>query len=118
MRCLVLACLFVATTAPAQFRAPPRTTPNLPRSPIAFDPAPARPPIGRDLGDVRDRIEDGRDNGQLSRRDARRLRRGTDRIAASADRYGSDGLSTAEARELEARASLLRDQVGLARGKR
>lgn len=118
MRHLALVTLLSAAAAPAQIWSPPQTMPNMPRSPIRFEPNRAPPRIERDLGDVRQRIRDGRDDGQLSRSDARQLRRGADRIAASADRYRSDGLSQSEARELETRARVLRDQVDLTRGRR
>lgn len=69
----------------------------------------------RDAADVRARIDEGRHAGQLSRRAARRLRRGTDQFDTLTDRYGAGGLSDAERRELDARAWVLRDQVNAAR---
>lgn len=73
------------------------------------------PGLRRDLGDVRDRIDDGRDSGDLSRREARRFDREARLIGRLAYRYGRDGLSPAEAQELQARAHYLRDAVQNAR---
>ena len=67
--------------------------------------------IGRQLTDVRDRIERARDNGWLSRREARRLDREARLIGLLAHRYGRDGLSSSERAELESRTSSLRDAV-------
>lgn len=57
-------------------------------------------------------IRDGRDGGQLSRRDARRLRDENHVIGELADRYAVGGTSAAEHRELETRAAVMRDIVG------
>ncbi|MBD8546564.1 hypothetical protein IFT82_07350 [Sphingomonas sp. CFBP 8760] len=57
-------------------------------------------------------IRDGRDGGQLSRRDARRLRDENRVIGELADRYAVGGTSAAEHRELETRAAVMRDIVG------
>ena len=70
------------------------------------------PKVWRDGADLRERIDDGRRAGQLSRSEARQFKREarqTDQLRA---RYGGDGLSDAEAAELATRAALLRDDVG------
>jgi len=60
---------------------------------------------------TRETIDHGRDAGQLSRKQSRRLRREADQIDTLAARYGSDGMSAAEARELDTRERVLNDQV-------
>ncbi|GAA4041227.1 hypothetical protein [Parerythrobacter jejuensis] len=56
-------------------------------------------------------IRDGRDAGQLSRREARGLRREARQIGAMADRFAQDGLSPEESRELQTRAQVLKQQA-------
>jgi hypothetical protein len=69
------------------------------------------PGIGRDLGDVHDRIDDARESGRISRGEARGYRREARAIGALARRYGADGLSPWEANELEFRARALRSAI-------
>ncbi len=69
------------------------------------------PSVQRDVADVRDRIEDARESGRISPRQARAYRREARAIRALAHRYGRDGLSQSEAAELELRARALRDAV-------
>ena len=83
--------------------------------PLAGDSRLPGPGIHRDLGDISDRVDDARDAGAISRREARRFDREARLIGRLADRYGRDGLSRSEAAELEARARYLRDAVGAAR---
>ena len=66
------------------------------------------PVVAQDLREARRSIERRRDNGELSRREARRLRREARLVATLAHRYGRDGLSDAERRELALRANALR----------
>jgi hypothetical protein len=108
MRLLVLSAALLTVPAGAQFT----TTPGSYGPPVQVRAAPGE---SRDLGDVRDRIEDGRDSGQLSRREARRLRRGADMIGGMSDRFSVGGLSDAEQRELDNRTAVLRDQVNAQR---
>jgi hypothetical protein len=84
----------------------PPSGPNLPRAPIAV----AATGSG-ETGKIRRDIHDGRDSGQLSRRDARRLRREASQIDAMEARFGRDGFSDAELYELAARRQLLREDV-------
>jgi hypothetical protein len=70
------------------------------------------PQMWREGGDLRDRIDDGRRAGQLSRSEARQLRREARQIGRLHSRYGADGLSSAEAAELQMRAAVLREQIG------
>ncbi|NIJ18939.1 hypothetical protein FHS95_000608 [Sphingomonas naasensis] len=67
--------------------------------------------IGREVRDIRDQIRDGRDAGQLSRREARALRREGLRIEAASDRYGRDGYSDAELMMLRSRTEALRSAM-------
>jgi hypothetical protein len=67
------------------------------------------PGIGRELHDVRSRIDRARDSGRLSRSEARQLRREARAIEALAERSDRNGLSPSESRELEARARALGD---------
>ena len=116
-----LALLLTALGAPvaAQF-APGPTAPRDPRLPgpsIIRDVRPS-PGVWRDLRDIRDRIESGRDAGTLSKREARALRREARQIESLGERYGRDGLlSESELKELDARALYLRDAVGAARAR-
>ncbi|WP_293976099.1 hypothetical protein [Sphingomonas sp.] len=63
-----------------------------------------------ELGQIRQSIDDGRDNGQLSRRQAKRLRRDAGAVAAAEARAG-DRISDAEREQFEARREYLRGQV-------
>ena len=67
--------------------------------------------IARDLRDARRSIERRRESGEISRREARQLRRAVSRVAGLAYRYGQDGLSPSEASELQLHASTVRSQA-------
>ena len=67
--------------------------------------------ISREVGDIRNQIREGRDAGQLSRSEARALRREGRRIEAVSDRYGRDGYSSAEVAMLRARTEALRSAM-------
>lgn len=56
-------------------------------------------------------IRAGRRGGQLSRSEARGLRRERAMIGVLADRYAGDGLSDSEQAELQTRAELLHDDT-------
>jgi len=71
--------------------------------------------IGRDVRDLRGAIRDGRDAGQLSRGEARALRREGYRIEAASARYGRDGYSAAEVAMLRSRTEALRSAVAVKR---
>lgn len=94
------------------FAGPRVTAPTL-SLPVRVRPAP--PQTYRDLGDIRERIEDGRSERSLTRREARKLKREATYIGVLTERFGSDGLSDAERRELDVRTHALRDQVGVRR---
>jgi len=63
--------------------------------------------VARELRDTRRNIERRRQNGELSKREARALRREARLVAAIEDRYARDGLSDAELSELQLRADEL-----------
>jgi hypothetical protein len=67
--------------------------------------------VAHDLREARRSIERRRDNGELSRREARQLRREARLITRLSYRYGHDGLSASERRELTLRANVLRAQA-------
>jgi hypothetical protein len=73
------------------------------------------PGIGRELRDIRSRIEHARESGDISPREARQLRREARLIGRLADRYGSDALSRSERDELTVRAQALRGRIGAGR---
>ena len=106
----------LAAPAVAQFMPGP-PAPRAPRvpGPLVGHASIPSPDVWRDIGDVRDRIDRGRDAGTLSRQEARQLRREARMIGVLAERYGRDGLSDAERTELEARMLYLRDAVNVAR---
>ena len=108
MRLAVFVLALWPTTISAQFVGP-RDAPS-PRSTSGYR-IDTRATTGGDAADIRERIRDGRRSGQLNRTDTRRARREVDQLDTLTQRYGAGGLSDAEARELQARALVLRDQV-------
>jgi hypothetical protein len=108
------------------YRSPPiagppdgsRTEPGPVRVSSEISHGPAGPgvvTVGRELDRARDDIERRRDSGELSRAEARQLRREARRIEAMADRYRRDGLTQFERRELELRATELRNRTATGR---
>ena len=82
-------------------------------------PPPALPGVARELGQADRNIRDGRDRGQLTRREAKALRRESRQIAVLERRYARGGLSESERAELESRDAPLRSATGAKRtGKR
>lgn len=73
--------------------------------------APAGPSVERQVGRIRDDVRDGRKAGQLSRREARDLRRKADGIGLRAGMYAQNGLSDSERSFLESNAAALRSEV-------
>lgn len=119
MRLLAIAAFaLVASVTPASAQltraasATARASPQI-RGDILL-PAPANPTIGRsasvsrEVRDIREQIDAGRESGQLSRREARALRRQGYRIEASSGRYASGGYSDAEIAMLRSRTEALR----------
>lgn len=113
MRRTVLILVLAALTTPAAAQltrpGPPAPQPRLPT--VRSDQRLPNLETWRDVGEVRRQVERGRDAGTLTKREGRRYRREADQIGTLAERYGSDGVSDAEAAELRLRAGVLRDQV-------
>lgn len=79
------------------------------RRPSATDPTVARgAAIAREMRDIRDDIRAGRAAGQLSRSEARALRREGHRIDSARARYARGGYSDAEVALLRSRTEALR----------
>lgn len=120
---IVTACILtalIAAPASAQLRrgiaGPPPPSERIPSIAERVDPQPAYDErLARDLHDIRERIDDARDTGTLTRREGRRLDRENRQIGTLASRYGQDGLSNSERAELKTRAHVLRDQVNIKR---
>lgn len=74
-------------------------------------------PYLTEMHETRSHIDDARDAGQLSKRQARALRKEARQTDALARRYASDGVSPSEARELDMRARALDSLAGAARGR-
>jgi hypothetical protein len=81
-------------------------------SPFLADSRLPGPGVGREVRDLKGRIESARESGILSRGEARRLEREAEAIGRLGRLYGRDGLSPSERSELETRADYLRDAVG------
>jgi hypothetical protein len=79
---------------------------------VTIHPARYDPVVAHDLEEARDDIDRRRDNGELTRREARRLRREANRIEEMSARYGRDGLSADEVRQLQLRADTLANRAG------
>lgn len=109
--------LAIAVAAPAQAEIAPRRTPEPVKKndPFVGNGRVQGPGIHRDVADIRERIDDARESGQISRRDARRLDRQARGIGSLARVYRTHGISESEARELQARANYLRDAVSIQR---
>jgi hypothetical protein len=97
--------LALISSAPLAGSLPPQ-----PRAIPSFNPA-----TSSQLGQIRSEVRKGREEGSLSRRQARQLRGEAGEIAMLEQRYASGGLTGAEAAELRTRIEVLR---ALTRGKR
>jgi hypothetical protein len=84
--------------------------PPEPRAIPAFNPVTCR-----ELGQIRSDVRKGRDEGSLSKRQAKELRREAREVAMLERRYSQGGLSSPEAAELRTRIEVLR---ALTRAKR
>lgn len=67
--------------------------------------------VGRELDKVERSIENGRDSGQLSSREARAFRKANRALSGTAERLGADGMTDGEKRDLENQARILDSQV-------
>ena len=108
MRSIAVAMLVLAIPAAAHADLVPRpgTSVRLPVTVHGYA-DPGRQAVHEDLDDARDAIDRRRRNGEITRREARRLRREVAIVEHLSDRYARDGLTAAELRELEHRANTL-----------
>ena len=98
-----LAALFLSGPISGNIPAQPRALPS-------YNPA-----TSAELALVRRDVRKGREEGSLSKKQARELRRESREVSMLEGRYAAGGLSAAEAAELKARIEVLR---ALTRGKR
>ena len=108
---VLLVPLALAAPADAQFVGKHDYGPVGISNPFIGDSRQQPPDIGRELHNVRHDISVARENGALSGREARQLRRETYAIEQAALRYAQDGLSRSEQDELENRTRYLKDAV-------
>jgi len=111
MRLILCLLALAAEPAAAQIAGKHDYGPVAPANPFLDDSRLPGPGLGKELRDIDRRIENAREAGRLSGREARRLDREARAIGRLARVYGRDGLSPSERAELEARAAYLRDSV-------
>jgi uncharacterized membrane protein len=97
--------VMIPAAASAQIYGPPAPTNRLPGISMSA----SQSTVGRDTRKIRHDVREAREDGTLTKREARSLRREANQIDTLAERYGADGLSDSEARELDTRARVLRD---------
>ncbi|MGV3481434.1 MAG: hypothetical protein ACO1O3_15920 [Sphingobium sp.] len=115
---LALSAAAIASPATAQIVARhPSSADAFRPNPLTIDRRETGPGTWRDMNDIRDRIDDARDAGAMSRAEARQFRRETRMIDSLATRLSQDGLSASERQELETRALYLRGAVTRPRSK-
>ena len=103
--------LLIATPASAQFWGGPSGSASISGGmPARMQPSTWTPP-NRETDRIRDDVRNGRQSGQLTRREARQLRRESFQIDGLQARFRRDGISDSEAAELATRRQLLREDV-------
>ena len=113
VRVLLVATLAFATSPlQAQLWAPPGDGLPKPYGPVEPTPHVAT------LQDAGQAIREGRRDGQLTRTEAKQLRREQRILGAIAERYAEDGLTPGEAADLDFRAHVLLEQTQAKRLKR
>lgn len=65
---------------------------------VTVDPRPRA--VAHDLDQARDSVRQGVKNGELSKREAKSLKRSANRVDAISERYARDGLTDSEQRDL------------------
>ena len=105
-------CFIIAMPAAARFAPMPPSGEQRPPRLFGGDSSLPGPSTGRELRDVRRRVDRARDGGIISRRQARQLHREVRTVSRLERRYGRDGLSSAERAELQTRTQLLREAIG------
>ena len=78
---------------------------------MSVPPPASTPSFDRGIGKARHEIRDARRAGQLTREDAKALRREQRLIGALQRRYASDGMSDSERAEIATRLELLRNDT-------
>ena len=96
---IVLA-LAAGLPGPGQIYGPPAPAPKTSRA--------ALPGVGPEVRTIYKDIQDGREDGQLSRKQGKELRREASAIGDLERRFASDGLSESEQAELRNRTEVLR----------
>jgi hypothetical protein len=99
----------------AFFAAMPAAAQGWGYSPGPMPGTPSDSGIGRQLGKIRSEANAGRRSGQLTRGEARALRRERAAISALEARYARDGLSDSEKAELQTRVEILRNDTAARR---
>lgn len=110
MRAAALLLFLLAAPAAAQNGWMPGPSPDRVPGPVGISAAPDTG-IARERRDVEARIRAARGGGQITRVEARGLRREARANAALGSRLADDGLSLGERREIDARSAVLRDRV-------
>lgn len=108
---LLLLSLPLAAPLTAQIVGRPPTEYKPRPNPFPGDSRLPGPGAGREARDIGAKVERGREEGAISRREARQLRREARRIASLSRLYRRDGLSDSERAELETRTHLLRSAL-------
>jgi hypothetical protein len=103
---LPLAALLIATPAAAQINGTRQASASQYERPV---PVQADNGWREELRAVDRRIDDARERGEISRREARTLRRQARLVRATGARFAAGGLSDAEQEMLESQAFALRD---------
>jgi hypothetical protein len=117
VRSLILAALAALAAAPASAQIVGRHDygPVGHGNPFIGDSSFGWPGFGREVRDIRGRIRDGRESGQISQAEARQLRRDARALVVVGRAYRRDGLSASEAQALHAWALALQSRVNAAR---
>lgn len=106
----------LAVAAPASAQITDRGwTPGRTAPPIAGNVHVDHAQSALDLRDLRQDISRGRDSGALTRRQARDFRRQAGFIGSLSRRYGRDGTTESERRELDLATRVLAERIGLQR---
>lgn len=112
----VAGCALGAAPASAQIAGRPDYGPVAASSPFLPDSSLRGPSPRAEIRQVRERIAQAREDGTISRREARALEREARLIGVLNARYSRDGLSEPERAELATRAAALRARVNRPRG--
>lgn len=103
-----------AITLGGQDEVAPRSPPSSPHPGISdtYDPI-----VADSIHDARQEIDRRRDNGELTKPEARRLNREASRVDELAEFYARDGLSDFERRDLQFHANVAAERARLPRAR-